>query len=294
MTEPYQPGVRHDGLVPEHALVLVFHDGRLLVRGAGTATEIAFPRHDALGWLTGGVPVPPASGPAHAPTGMTHFLGHWQGQPVFTLAWPEAVEAAEAGWQWLPLRQLLALLDGGRFHLAARAAQILGWARDHRYCGRCGGDTGPDARGERALVCGRCGFGVYPRINPCVIGIVTRGDEILLARAHRFANGMYSALAGFMEVGESAEQTFAREVREEVGVEVRDLRYFGSQCWPFPSNLMLGFLAEYAGGDIRLQEDEIADAAFFHYTDLPLLPPAGSIARAMIDHFIAERRAHHA
>lgn len=222
-----------------------------------------------------------------------HYLGRWDGHPVFAVAVEKSLALA-SDWQWLDLRRLLGLLDVELFHVAGRAAQILDWARNHRYCGRCGSLTGSHPAGERARVCPDCGFGAYPRINPCVISIVTRGDEILLARAHRFANGMFSALAGFMEVGETAEETLAREVREEVGVEIGAVRYFASQSWPFPSNLMLAYLAEYAGGDIRLQEEEIAEAGFFHYTDLPLLPPPGSIARAMIDHFVAERMAHHA
>jgi NAD+ diphosphatase len=116
----------------------------------------------------------------------------------------------------------------------------------------------------------------------------------LLAQSTRFTNGMYSALAGFMEVGESAEQTLIREVREEVGVEIGNLRYHASQSWPFSSSLMIGFFAEYVSGEIVCQEDEIVDAQFFHYEQLPLLPPKGSIARALIDQFITERQTHHA
>lgn len=277
MPERYQPAVRFQGQVPGAAWIMAFAGSQVLVHAADPARFPTFYDVAAL--------IPESA--------ELHHLGSWDGHPVFAVAIAKSLAAGD-DWQWLDLRRLLGVLDESLFHVAGRAAQILDWARNHRFCGRCGSPTGPHDRGERALVCPSCGFGAYPRINPCVIAIVTRGDEILLARAHRFANGMFSALAGFMEVGESAEQTLVREVREEVGVDIGAVRYFASQSWPFPSNLMLAYLAEYAGGEIRLQEDEIAEAGFFHYTDLPLLPPPGSIARAMIDHFVAERRAHHA
>ena len=137
------------------------------------------------------------------------------------------------------------------------------------------------------MACPACHASYYPRINPCMIVLVTRGEELLLARAQRFSTPMYSTLAGFVEAGESVEETLVREVREEVGVDVRNARYFGSQPWPFPSNLMLGFHAEYAGGDIVVQEEEIADARFFHYSQLPMIPPRGSIAHALIQDFVS-------
>lgn len=277
MTAGYVPAVQWAGAIPLDAMILAMSGGQLLV---ADESPLHYPTYLELA----------AQLPADD---QLHHLGSWQGRPVFAVAVARGFAAPEP-FGWLDLRRLLGVVEAEFFHVAGRAAQILDWARNHRYCGRCGGETGPHAGGERALICRSCGFGAYPRINPCVISIVTRGDEVLLARAHRFGNGMYSALAGFMEVGESAEETLAREVREEVGVEIARVRYFASQSWPFPSNLMLAYLADYAGGDIRLQEDEIADAGFFHYTDLPLLPPGGSIARAMIDHFVAERTAQHA
>ncbi len=264
-------------VVPGSALMLAFAGSQVLVDLAGPPRFPSF--YEIAAWV-----------PADAEL---HHLGHWEGQALFAVALDKQ-SGLDESLDWMDLRRLLGVLDESLFYVAGRATQILDWARNHRFCGRCGAPTARHEGGERALVCTRCGFGAYPRINPCVIAIVTRGDEILLARAHRFANGMFSALAGFMEVGETAEQTLIREVREEVGVEIGDIRYFASQSWPFPSNLMLAYLAEYAGGEIRLQEEEIAEAGFFHYTDLPLLPPAGSIARAMIDHFVAERTAHHA
>jgi NAD+ diphosphatase len=134
--------------------------------------------------------------------------------------------------------------------------------------------------------CEPCGTLNYPRIAPCVIVLVTRGEELLLARNANFPRPMYSTLAGFIEVGESVEETLVREVREEVGVEVRNLRYFQSQSWPFPNQLMLGFFAEYAGGEIVCDPSEIADARWFHHRELPMIPPGASVSGQLIRHYI--------
>lgn len=131
-------------------------------------------------------------------------------------------------------------------------------------------------RWERAMYCQPCDLRSYPRISPSMIVLVTRGDEILLARSPRFVTGVYSTLAGFAEPGESAEDCLVREVREEVAVEVQNIQYVGSQCWPFPHSMMLGFHAEYAGGEIVMQPDEIEDAQWFSVHDLPPLPAGPS------------------
>ena len=140
---------------------------------------------------------------------------------------------------------------------------------------------------ERAMRCEPCGTVNFPRIAPCVIVLVTRGEELLLARNVNFPGPMYSTLAGFIEAGETAEETLAREVREEVGVEIRGIQYFQSQSWPFPNQLMLGFFAEYAGGDIVCDEIEIADAGWFHYRELPMIPPPSSVAGQLIRHYVS-------
>ena len=198
---------------------------------------------------------------------------------------PEA-EAPE-GMSFRDLRGMLLGIDEGFFMMAGRAKQIVGWNRDHHFCGRCGSETGPGPA-EFAKKCPVCGAVYYPRLSPAAIMLITRGDEALLARSPHFPPGMYSALAGFVEPGESVEQTIAREVREEVGLEVRNPRYFGSQPWPFPDSLMLGFFAEYARGEITFDpaEEEIADAGWFSATNLPDLPPRTSIARSLVDHFL--------
>ncbi|MDR1064534.1 MAG: NAD(+) diphosphatase [Azoarcus sp.] len=169
-------------------------------------------------------------------------------------------------------------------YLAAfvRARQLAAWILHNRFCGACGQamETG---RAEIACECPACGYKAYPRISPVAIGIVLKGDEILLARSPHFAPGMYSALAGFVEAGESAEACLRREVREEAGIEIRNIRYFDSQSWPYPHSLMLGFIADYHGGDLVAQEGEIEDIGWFRLDGLPILPHAGSLARRMID-----------
>ena len=272
----FTPGLAGPPRPPLDAWVVAL-DGAHLLAALDSAMPV-LPRYaEVAAWLP--------------PDDALHHLGELDGRPAYAVHVRRDAGVAEP-WGWTELRRLVSVLTPAGFAVTGRAAQLLEWARNHRFCGRCGSPTGPHPDGERALICRACGFGAYPRINPCVIGIVSRGDEILLARAHRFTNGMFSALAGFMEVGESAEETLIREVREEVGVEITNIRYFGSQPWPFPSNLMLGFHAEYAGGELRLQDDEIAEAGFFRVDALPLIPPRGSIARALIDDFLRARGRH--
>ena len=217
------------------------------------------------------------------------YLGVLESLPVFAVSVPESAIPPE-GYHFEDLRRILGQVDDGLFAVAGRAFQILEWAHSHRFCGRCGTPTVSHTKGERARICPSCAFSSYPRINPCVIVAVSRGEEILLARAQRFNRPMFSTLAGFIEAGETAEEALLREVQEEVGVVVRNPRYFGSQSWPFPGNLMLGFHAEYESGDIVLQEEEIAEAGFYHFSDLPPIPPAGSIAHALIRDFVARCR----
>jgi NAD+ diphosphatase len=185
------------------------------------------------------------------------------------------------------LRELFPVLGEAGWHAAGRAVQIVEWAATHRFCGRCATPTGR-VDGERCMRCPACGLTAYPRIAPAVIVLVRRGGEVLLARGARFPLPFYSTLAGFVEVGESLEQTVEREIREEVGVEVANVRYFGSQPWPFPHSLMVGYTADWAGGDIRIDENEIVDAQWFRADALPAIPPRLSIARSLIDAWLAD------
>ena len=191
------------------------------------------------------------------------------------------------------LRELHPQIGDMHFGLAGRAVQIVNWDRTHQFCGQCGTPMSAMSY-ERAKQCPTCGLINYPRLSPAIIIAVTRtiDDErrILLARNHRFPTGRYSVVAGFVEPGESLEQTAHREVLEETGIRIKNVRYFGSQPWPFPNSLMIGFTAEYESGDFELEEAEIADTRWFNAHDLPHLPPKISIARKLIDSFHRAKR----
>jgi NAD+ diphosphatase len=212
------------------------------------------------------------------------FLGRYQGRSCFAVV---ASGRAPQGYALLNLRAWLGRVAPPVFYLAGRAQQLADWERDHRFCGRCGTNM-ENHSVDRAKQCPGCGLINYPRLSPSIIVLIRKGEEMLLARNANWPRGMYSTLAGFVEPGESIEQTVHREVLEEVGLRVKNVRYLGSQSWPFPNSLMLGFHADYAGGDIVCQEGEIADAKWFHYSDLPGVPPGTAISRWLIDHFIDE------
>lgn len=188
-----------------------------------------------------------------------------------------------------------AIRDAGKqnetaFAMMSRAMQLFRWQKDHKFCGRCGGET-TFMKSERGAECLPCRLVVYPRISPCVIVLVTRGDEVLLAKsvAHK-DSPWYSTLAGFIEAGESAEQAVHREVYEEVGIKIHNLRYKNSQTWPYPHQLMLGYEAEYLSGDIVLQEKEIHDARWWHIDELPQYSSAFSISGYLVEEFVKSRR----
>jgi NAD+ diphosphatase len=188
------------------------------------------------------------------------------------------------------LRLLYGLLEEDAFKVALRAMHLVEWDRTSRFCGRCGARTEPRGE-ERAKQCTGCGTLIFPRISPAVIVLIERGDQVLLARAARFPESLYSVLAGFVEPGESLEETVHREIEEETGILVKDVRYFGSQPWPFPDSLMVGFTARYKSGEIRVDGKEILDARWFSVDDLPQIPGRVSIARKLIDRFIEKHQA---
>ncbi|MDU8358104.1 NAD(+) diphosphatase [Pseudomonas syringae group sp. J309-1] len=215
-----------------------------------------------------------------------HGIGHFDGEPVYLYVLKDPVEVEGCTWQGL--RQFMLSGDYDVFQQLGYAAQISTWAREHRFCGSCGRPT-VQVAGERAMYCEYDNLRFYPRISPSMIVLITRGDEVLLARSPRFVTGVYSTLAGFVEPGESAEDCVRREVMEEVQVKVKNIRYVGSQCWPFPHSMMLGFHAEYDSGEIVPQPDEIEDARWFNINDLPPLPASRSIARHLIELYLAQR-----
>lgn len=184
-----------------------------------------------------------------------------------------------------PLRRLLGWVDDHLFSRWGTASQLLHWFRSNRYCGGCGTLTIAHPS-EQARLCPACSAHHYPAISPCIIVLIHRGDEILLARSPRFPGNMYSTLAGFIEPGESAEQTIHREIDEEVRLEVKNIQYFKSQPWPFPGQLMLGFFAEYAAGEIEADGIEICDARWYRPDSLPEIPGPGTIAGQLIRQYI--------
>ena len=215
----------------------------------------------------------------------TLYLGCLDGRQCWAAELADGA-AAPAGTAWAGLRALYSVLEDAHFALAGRALQLLAWDRTHQYCGRCGTPT-EAKREERARICPKCKLTAYPRLAPAVMALVHRENggkrELLLGRSPHFPAGMYSALAGFVEPGESLEQCLEREVHEEVGVRVANIRYFASQPWPFPHSLMIAFVAEWSGGEIAPQAGEIEDAKWFDVLQLPKLPSRISIARRLID-----------
>ena len=194
---------------------------------------------------------------------------------------PDGVEA-------IPLRTFFDLAAPADYALASRAFEFLHWRRSHRFCGHCGRPLERHAT-ERAMACAPCHDLVFPRTNPVVITRVTRGREILLARRAHGVTAFYSVIAGFVEAAETLEHAAVREIAEEVGIHVRNLRYFGSQPWPYPNNLMCAFTAEYENGEIRVDGKEIGTADWFTPENLPPIPPPVSISRRLIDTWLAEQ-----
>jgi NAD+ diphosphatase len=214
------------------------------------------------------------------------YLGTFNGRHCFSVELPAQIEAP-AGMALKGLREVYERLGEEFFAIAGRAVQIVDWDRTHQFCGQCGARMESLER-EKAKRCPQCQLVNYPRLSPSIIVAVRRGDALLLARSPRFPPGMYSVLAGFVEPGETLEQAVEREVLEEVGLAIKNIRYFGSQPWPFPNSLMIGYTAEYANGEFELDPVEIEDAGWFTAANLPAIPGRLSIARRLIDDFIRD------
>lgn len=269
VAEPsWEPGFDAAERLGAGSLVFAFAAGRLLV-----------PADGAPG------PVPASAFPPEAlAAGRAVMVGRFGAAAAFAVALegePAAEGLAAAG-----LRELLAVAPAGVGAAAGRAAQIVEWELGHAFCGRCGSPTDPSPS-ELARTCPRCGAHYYPRISPAAIMLVEDGERVLLARRAGTRLPFYSVLAGFVEPGETLEETVRREVLEEVGIEVDDVRYFGSQPWPFPSQLMIGFTARAAGGELTIDPAELADAGWYRPHELPEVPGPFTIARHLIDDFVA-------
>ncbi len=216
-----------------------------------------------------------------------HYLGHLDHTHCYAVQLTDDT-TPPVGMSFEGLRQIYGRLDEDLFWIATRAVQIVDWDRTHLFCGRCGTPLRTKTT-ERAKECPICGQLHFPRLAPAIIVLVARGHELLLARSRHFLPGMYSVLAGFVEPGEPLEEAVVREVKEEVGVDIKDIKYFGSQPWPFPHSLMIGFTATYAGGEISLGDSEIEDAGWFTADNLPQIPGKISIARKLIDWFVEKQ-----
>ena len=263
----YNPGIAAPDPQPESGLWFVLRESRLLVSDPGNRPP------QSVAWLN--------------QTLRTLYLGQLGGEHCFTVEVAADIEAPN-GWRWSDLRALYGRMDESAYALAGRAVQLIDWDRTHQFCGRCGTPTLRRVE-ERSRQCPACELIAYPRLAPALMALVRRGpDEILLARSPRFPAGMFSALAGFAEPGETLEQCLHREVFEEVGIRVNNLRYFASQPWPFPHSLMIAFVCDYESGDLLLDASEIESANWFKLRDLPQLPMPISIARRLIDAVVNE------
>ena len=274
MSELYVPLVTPPDALSEPAHWFLFQGNQILVRredGQAFVPIVVDPRDLGLDPLR------------------DQYLGTLAGRHCYSAECAPEVPAPD-GYIWSGLRALFGLFDDAMFALAGRAVQIMDWDRTHLYCGRCGTPTELKP-GERARQCPNCGQVHYPRIAPAVMALVQRGDQLLLARSPHFVPGMYSALAGFVEPGESLEHCLVREVKEEVGIKVGNLRYFSSQPWPFPHSLMIAFNCDWVEGEITPDPSEIEAAGWFDLERLPVLPNKISIARRLIDSTIAKMRA---
>jgi len=272
-SQKFKPGINPPQAQGEGALWFAFCRDRLLVVEGNASLTI--PQLQDLSQL-------------NVVSLRSQYLGVYEGSPCYSAELAQDAKAP-SGMSFQGLRQLFEALPEELFVLAGRAKQIMEWDRDHQFCGRCAETMVAQAE-DRSKKCPACGLTSFPRLAPAIIVAVTRGDEILLAHAARFAAGWYSVLAGFVEPGETLEEAVMREVFEEVGVRVKNIRYFGSQPWPFPHSLMVGFTAQYAGGQIVLDLQEIKDARWFKVGQLPNIPSRISIARRLIDHFVEGRR----
>lgn len=217
-----------------------------------------------------------------------HYIGSYNDIDCYTALYNKEIKNKNI--KTLSLREFASLYNQELFSIAGMASQILDWDINHKFCGKCGHET-IILENERARKCEKCGLINYPRISPAIIVAVIKDNKILLAHNKTFKNNMYSVLAGFLESGETLENCVKREVFEEVGIKIKNIKYFGSQPWPFPNSIMLGFFAKYDSGDINVDGEEIEHANWYDIDNLPdEIPTNISISRQLIDHFINSQK----
>lgn len=255
-------GNHHSGLW------FIFSEGRLLVKKKGQKIDIPVSTD-----IDGGMRFI-----------QKQYIGALGDRPCYA-AEVAAESVSEAHFEFYLLRSLFSVLNEEMIWLAGRANHLVYWQKNHQYCGACGKKT-TDKKDERAKICLQCGLVNYPRLSPAVIVAVVKDNTLLLARNKRFKLPLYSVLAGFVEPSETLEQCVEREVWEEVGIRVKNIKYFGSQPWPFPDSLMVAFTADYAGGEIRVDETELTEANWYPSDAMPRTPPPLSIAGKLIEWFV--------
>lgn len=218
-----------------------------------------------------------------------YLLGEYNGELIYCAEVSMPFPDDDLSMEWIPLRRALEHLGDDWYSTAAKAISIINWDRNHQFCGRCGHETAHTGFGFERL-CPSCQLHFYPRISPSIIVLIERGNQILMARSHHFKPGIYGLIAGFVEAGENIEDAVHREVYEETRLTVKNLRYYGSQSWPFPDSLMIGFFAEYASGELMLDPKEIEDAGWFDKDNLPGRPSTKlSIASKMLDDYLQRK-----
>lgn len=218
-----------------------------------------------------------------------HYIGKIGEQACYTATYP-AAQLAPGKMEFRGLMELYGHIEEMMFRVAGCATQIVTWDETHKFCGKCGESTETKA-GERAKLCPKCGYLSFPRLSPAVILSITKGDRLLLVK--NLKTDFYTVVAGFVESGETLEECLKREVREEVGIEIKNIAYFGSQPWPFPHSLMIAFTAEYDSGDLSVEHNELLHADWYAIDDIPgikLKPIPFSIARQLIGSFIENNK----
>ena len=233
----------------------------------------------------GSIPSHREIAPVAAVADSVTFVGVWGDRQIFAMGGLPDDALSTDDLDLVPLRTSYAVLGDEYWAIASRAAQVVEWDRNHRFCGRCGQAT-IKLQSELGRKCPSCEMVAFPRISPATITVIERGNEILLAHGAHHATGMYALIAGFVEAGETLEECVIRETREEIGIEVDQVRYFGSQSWPFPHSIMLGFTAQYRSGEITVEPTEISDARWFTVDAMPMVPGRMSIARRLIDDWV--------
>lgn len=255
-----------------HSRLLLFYEDELLVKEDANHTRIPSMKDISL---------------LNIETTAVQYSGSLNGITYYAANLSEKTDFP--GFSLKKLRLLYGHIAEDSFEMTYRAFHIINWLKTNKFCGCCGKAT-QAMEEELAVRCPSCGHIVYPRISPAIIVAVVKGEQILLARSSRFPPHRYSVIAGFVEPGETLENCVRRELLEEVGIEVDNIAYFGNQPWPFPDSLMIAFTAQYASGDITIDNNEIVAADWFAANELPSIPPKSSIARQLIDWFLEKRR----